>query len=93
MGSALAAIDCCDPSGGHLSDLPLPRVVGQRVTVARQDRGNVRVDMQKQAAVLQFVLQHLKFDGRDHLGTLKLDCGTRDYLLDAINAKRLRSPG
>jgi hypothetical protein len=39
------------------------------------------------------VLQHLKFDGRDHLGTLKLDCGTRDYLLDAINAKRLRSPG
>jgi hypothetical protein len=33
---------------------------------------------------LVFVLEHLRFVGRDALGTLRVDKGARDYLRDAL---------
>jgi hypothetical protein len=40
---------------------------------------------------LVYVLQNLRFEGRDALGTVKLDRGVRDYLINAVRRHDARS--
>jgi hypothetical protein len=40
--------------------------------------------------ILAFVLEHLHFN-RDALGTLRLDRGVRDYLVDALRRRQAKA--